>query len=60
MIINEMIREYLTHNDCHHSVSVLLTETGQPIEPPFDKDFLHNKFVSAAPRIGDKPILNGK
>ena len=44
MIINEMIREYLEYNKYYNSASVLVTETGQPNEPPFDREFLHRKF----------------
>ncbi len=44
MIINEMIREYLEYNKYYNSSSVLITETGQPHEPPFDKQFLQKKF----------------
>jgi lisH domain-containing protein FOPNL len=37
LIINEMIREYLEHNKYYNTLSVLLTETGQPAEAPFDR-----------------------
>lgn len=30
MIINELIREYLRYNKHYHTLSVFLTETGQP------------------------------
>ena len=40
MIINEMIREYLEYNKYYNTASVLVTETGQPHEPPFDKQYL--------------------
>jgi lisH domain-containing protein FOPNL len=39
LIINELIREYLTYNNYLHSNSVFLAETGQPIEP-FDRNFI--------------------
>jgi len=44
MIINEMIREYLEYNKYYNTLSVLVTESGQPVEPPFDKEYLHKKF----------------
>ena len=44
MIINEMIREYLEYNKYYNSASVLVTETGQPAEPPFEREYLHRKF----------------
>ena len=58
MIINEMIREYLEYNKYYNALSVLITETGQPKEPPFEKDYLQKKF-SIARGSGDKqmPIL---
>ena len=40
LIINELIREYLTFNNYHHSESVLVSETGQPQDRPFDREFL--------------------
>ena len=39
LIINELIREYLTYNNYLHSNSVFLAETGQPKEP-FDRNFI--------------------
>jgi len=58
MIINEMIREYLEYNKYYNSLSVLLTETGQPVEPPFDKEYLHRKFSIAKGRGDQKmPLL---
>ena len=44
MIINEMIREYLEYNKYYNAASVLVTETGQPHEPPFDRQYLQKKF----------------
>ena len=44
MIINEMIREYLEYNRYYNAASVLVTEAGQPVEPPFDREYLHKKF----------------
>ena len=53
MIINEMIREYLDYNKYYNSSSVLVTETGQPVEPPFDREYLHKKFgISSQPNSG--------
>ena len=44
MIINEMIREYLEYNRYYNTSSVLIAESGQPVEPPFDKEYLQKKF----------------
>lgn len=44
MIINEMIKEYLEYNKYFNTASVLVTETGQPSEAPFDRQFLQKKF----------------
>jgi lisH domain-containing protein FOPNL len=61
MIINEMIREYLEYNKYYNSSSVLITETGQPHEPPFDRDFLQKKFgissSSKANKESGMPLL---
>ena len=59
MIINEMIREYLEYNKYYNSLSVLVTESGQPVEPPFDKEYLHKKFsISSSKGTGKNlPLL---
>ena len=61
MIINEMIREYLEYNRYYNTLSVLVTETGQPVEPPFDKEYLHKKFSinKNAPSKPNVPLLYG-
>ena len=55
MIINEMIREYLEYNKYYNSASVLVTETGQPAEPPFDREYLHRKFGISSSSKSHKP-----
>mmetsp|Transcript_32966 Transcript_32966/g.93379 ORF Transcript_32966/g.93379 Transcript_32966/m.93379 type:complete len:135 (-) Transcript_32966:83-487(-) len=40
LIINELIREYLTYNMYQQSESVFIPETGQPEKPAFDRTFL--------------------
>ncbi len=47
MIINVMIREYLEYNRYYNTSSVLIAESGQPVEPPFDKDYLYKKLSVA-------------
>ena len=53
--INEMIREYLEYNRYYNTASVLVTETGQPSEPPFDREFLHRKFGVSSQARGARP-----
>ena len=55
MIINEIIREYLEYNRYYNAASVLVTETGQPSEPPFDREFLHRKFGVSSQARGARP-----
>ncbi len=59
LIINEMIREYLEYNRYYNSASVLVAESGQPSEPPFDKDYLHKRFSIAPSSSSGKglPLL---
>mmetsp|Transcript_60566 Transcript_60566/g.107898 ORF Transcript_60566/g.107898 Transcript_60566/m.107898 type:complete len:211 (-) Transcript_60566:7-639(-) len=40
VIINELFREYLEYNGYHHSLSVLLPESGHPEARQFDRQFL--------------------
>ena len=56
MIINEMIREYLEYNRYYNTSSVLIAESGQPVEPPFDKEYLHKKFSIAPSSKGGKDV----
>lgn len=61
MIINEMIREYLEYNKYYNTLSVLVTESGQPEEPPFDREYLHKKFsITSSKSSGKVPLLYGK
>ena len=50
-----MIREYLEYNRYYNTSSVLVTETGQPSEPPFDREFLHRKFGISSQARGARP-----
>lgn len=40
LVLNELIREYMEFNRYRHSLSVFLPETGQPLQPPFERAFL--------------------
>ena len=51
ILINELIREYFTYNHYNHALSVFLHESGQPIDPPFDK-----KFIAKELKVDDKDI----
>lgn len=57
MVINEMIREYLEYNKYYNTASVLVTETGQPSEAPFDRQFLQKKFGITATKGKQLPLL---
>ena len=57
VLINEMIREYLEYNRYYNTLSVMLTETGQPQEAPFDKEFIHKRLnINKSPMSG-VPVL---
>ena len=44
VMINELIREYLEFNGYYNSASVFITESGQPIDPPFDRNYMERKL----------------
>ena len=44
ILINELIREYLEYNRYYNTASVLVTESGGPTEPPFDRNFMERKL----------------
>ena len=44
ILINELIREYLEYNGYYNTLSVLVTESGQPVDPPFDRNYMERKL----------------
>merc|ERR1712125_100051 len=58
VIINELIREYLEYNQYHHTLSVLLPESGHPEERCFDRRFLASELrVQEDERSRGIPLL---
>lgn len=43
-VINELIREYLEYNGYHHTLSVLLPESGHPRERQFSRSYLADEL----------------
>lgn len=58
LLINELIREYLTFNNYHHTLSVLMQESRQPHQP-LDRDFLCSELHMKTPSQPDVPLLYG-
>lgn len=44
LLINELIREYMIYNNYLHSNSVFISESGQPVDPPFDRHFISKEL----------------
>ena len=44
LLINELIREYLEFNHYRHTLSVFVPESGQPEQPPFDREFMGHQL----------------
>lgn len=60
LIINELIREYLTYNNYNHSLSVFLAETGQPPEPVFERYALARELkVAEDNKSRSVPLMYG-
>ncbi|EAR85025.1 fop amine-terminal dimerization domain protein (macronuclear) [Tetrahymena thermophila SB210] len=60
MIINELIREYMEFNNYNHALSVFIPETGQPQQPPFDRNFIAKKLkIIEDKNTRDLPLLYG-
>ncbi|KAG1710714.1 Centrosomal protein 20 [Phytophthora capsici] len=58
LIINELIREYFEYNGYRHALSVFLPESGQPVEKPFDRQFLSSELnVTEDQRFTHVPLL---
>ena len=56
MIINELIREYLEYNKYYSAASVLATESGQPANPAFDREYIRKKLQIPG-KSGELPML---
>ncbi|KAJ0404468.1 hypothetical protein P43SY_008788 [Pythium insidiosum] len=59
LIINELIREYLEYNGYRHAHSVFLAESGQPVNPPFHRDFLAKELHVREDQRSHVPMLYG-
>lgn len=60
MLINELIREYLTFNNYAHTLAVFLPESGQPTQPPFDRGFITKKLrIVEDKNSRELPLLYG-
>ena len=62
-MINELIREYLEYNQYYNTASVLITETGQPQEAPFDRNYMERRMqIGGGQQAGARqvPLLYGK
>ncbi|KAG1666293.1 hypothetical protein FOA52_004774 [Chlamydomonas sp. UWO 241] len=59
LVINELIREYLTFNNYRETLSVFVPETGQPAMKPFDRSFLtqHLNMPLDGPNSKQLPLL---
>lgn len=58
VIINELIREYLEYNGYHHTLSVLLPESGHPEEHQFNRQFLAGELrLQDNERSGSLPLI---
>ena len=56
VLINEMIREYLEYNKYYNTLSVMVTESGQPVDPPFDRNYIERKLQISS----NQPTKNGQ
>lgn len=60
LMINELIREYLTFNNYQHTLSVLIAETGQPTQPAFDRHYMSKELKIAEDyKSRSVPLLYG-
>lgn len=60
LIINELIREYLTFNGYQHTLAVFLPESGQPASSPFDRSYITKQLkIIEDKKSQDLPLLYG-
>uniref|UniRef100_UPI00358E0A84 centrosomal protein 20-like n=1 Tax=Myxine glutinosa TaxID=7769 RepID=UPI00358E0A84 len=59
LLINELIREYLEHNQYKYTASVLLAEAGQP-ETPLGREFMTQELnIRTDEKMEGMPLLYG-
>jgi lisH domain-containing protein FOPNL len=60
LIINELIREYLTFNGYQHTLAVFLPESGQPTSPPFERNYITKQLKIVEDRKSQElPLIYG-
>lgn len=60
LMINELIREYLIHNNYHHTLSVLIAESGQPAQPALERAHIARELrVAEDYKSKSVPLLYG-
>ena len=60
LLINELIREYLIHNNYNHSLSVFLAESGQPTNPVMERVHMARELkISEDARSRSVPLMYG-
>ncbi|KDR13005.1 lisH domain-containing protein FOPNL isoform X2 [Zootermopsis nevadensis] len=57
LIINELIREFLTWNGYHYTTSVLVAESGMPVEPLDRTSLTRSVGVSDSTWASELPLL---
>jgi lisH domain-containing protein FOPNL len=60
LLINELIREYLTFNNYSHTLAVFLPESGHPHSAPFDRSYITKKLKLVEDKNSrELPLLYG-
>ena len=60
ILINELIREYLSYNNYHHALSVFLAESGQPAQPMMERVHMARELkISEDARSRSVPLMYG-
>ena len=58
MIINELIRDYMTFNNYHHALSVFIPESGQPKKSPYSRSTIAKKLkITEDQNTRELPLL---
>lgn len=60
LVINELIREYLTFNGYQHTLAVFLPESGQPVNAPLERrDITRQLKIVEDRKSQELPLLYG-
>lgn len=60
LLINELVRDYLSYNGYANALGVFMAESGQPSDRSLDRAFIREEVRGVLAKIGDGFWLSGR